>query len=374
MSGVMTREVHPGGTVWRRWVLLGAAVCLSLGAAESAMRMWDKRIAVSDRMDSGLVRHDAELGWALSPSWRGQHLHADFRVRYSVDGLGMRVDPESPPVRRGRHLAVLGDSFTFGLGVNDGETFVSILNRGSSNTWWNYGVPGYSTDQECLCLERDVMRRRPDVVLLVHYLGNDALDNPRPVPLQVRASKPFFQVQLGQLVLTNSPVPVEVPPGTALGGDLVAAVLPAARRESRIARWGRRSALVSRLLAILPTDHEKVEWESSLADELVLSDLLVRRARDTARKGGATFALVLMPGRSWVEAPRSLSAGYQEFLRARILSDAREAGIEVIDLGSGLREEWKKKGVRLYHPNEGHLTSKGHEVVARRLREWELGK
>ena len=367
----MKRQAHPGEAVWRKWVLFGAAVCMSMAVAESAMRMWEKRVAVSDRMDPGLVRHDAELGWVLSPSWRGEHRHADFHVQYSVDGLGLREDPQSPRARRGRLLVVMGDSFTFGLGVNDRETFVSVLNRESSNTWWNYGVPGYSTDQECLSLERDVMRRHPDGVLLVHYLGNDALDNPRAVPLQVRASKPFFNVQSGQLILSNSPVPVDVPPGTAIGGDLVSAVLPSNRKESWLSRWGHRSALARRILAMIPTDSDGVDWGSGLADELVLSDLLVQRARDTARKGAATFVLVLMPGRSWVEAPRSLSAGYQEFLRARILSDARKAGIEVIDLGTGLREEWKNEGARLYHPNEGHLTPRGHEVVAKQLRDWE---
>jgi len=114
------------------------------------------------------------------------HIHScassHFDVVYDIDASGFRIDPLAG--KTGSRVAVLGDSFTFGLGVANGETFVSRLNAGSDDGrhYLNLGVPGYSTDQELLLLKKTGNALKPDIVLLVVYLANDLFDNNRSFP------------------------------------------------------------------------------------------------------------------------------------------------------------------------------------------------
>ncbi len=83
---------------------------------------------------------------------------------------------------------------------------------------------------------------------------------------------------------------------------------------------------------------------------------------------GIELRLVLMPGRTYVEQPGSLSAQYQDYLREKILQHGEKRDIVTMDLAMGLRALYEKHGMRLYHPNEGHLNVDGHAAVADFLR------
>jgi hypothetical protein len=126
------------------------SLLVSLGAIEGFLQYQDHQIAQSDKMDPGLIFYDPELGWQLAPHWSGSHQHYDFNVDYHINYTGLRADPQEAQSKP--RVAVLGDSFTFGIGVDDTETFVSLLNADEElpGSYVNLGVPGYSTDQEYL--------------------------------------------------------------------------------------------------------------------------------------------------------------------------------------------------------------------------------
>jgi hypothetical protein len=84
-----------------------------------------------------------------------------------------------------RRVLFVGDSFTFGQGVNDDETFAAQTERRLKQLCpttpleiVNTGVPGFSTSQELAFLEREGLALEPDVVVLGFY-GNDPQDNLR---------------------------------------------------------------------------------------------------------------------------------------------------------------------------------------------------
>ena len=174
------------------------ASSVSLVAVEFVLRYQDRLIAHSEHMEPGLIRYNADLGWQLTPGWSGVHHHYDYDVEYDIDASGFRVDPHAG--KTGSRVAVLGDSFTFGLGVANDETFVSRLNAGSDDRrqYLNLGVPGYSTDQELLLLRKTGKALKPDSVLLVVYLANDLFDNNRPFPLQADHAKPYYRLDTQQ--------------------------------------------------------------------------------------------------------------------------------------------------------------------------------
>lgn len=79
-------------------------------------------------------------------------------------------------------IAVIGDSFTFGMGVESEDSYPkkleSILNSrtaGMNYEVMNFGVISYNTFQEVKFLKDKALKYKPDIVI-VGYLSNDIID------------------------------------------------------------------------------------------------------------------------------------------------------------------------------------------------------
>lgn len=157
-----------------------------------------------------LWRYDERLGWSLRPG-----ASADTRLENAtrpgpdaaiahINAAGLR----GPEVRTDgpRRILVLGDSFAFGVGVDDDHTFAAQLGALLGPSWevLNGGVSGYSTDQELLWFER-LESLRPEVVVLV-VCDNDFGANTEDAAYEVYR-KPVFELVDGRPTLRNVPVP-----------------------------------------------------------------------------------------------------------------------------------------------------------------------
>lgn len=354
-----------------RLVTLLLAAGIGLALVELVLRWRQSAVQGSDEPDPGLVRYDPQLGWQLTPGWRGGHRHHDFDVRYAIDDLGFRVDPARPRERRGKVVAVVGDSFTFGLGVNDGETFVSALNQRGTNTFLNLSMPGYSTDQEALLIEREVLKRHPDELLLVVYVGNDLLDNQFSRPIQFAATKPYFELTTNGLTLRNVPVPAVADPARAAPPDLATVVLGSTNRNSGLVPALTRRFTIARLVSeeLLPAPDYSRVFAARFGPAIDLFGAILVRINQECTVAGTRLTVLVLAGRSFVEQPRSLSAQYQEFFRQQVMRVCEQRGIPAHDLATGLRRDFQASKARLFHPNDGHLTPAGHAAVARAILE-----
>ena len=94
-----------------------------------------------------------------------------------TDSNGFRVGPHNLSHKK-RLAIVLGDSYTFGVGVNYEESFVGLLNTsGAGYHFLNSGVPGYGPTQYRMTLEYLLNEGyRPEIILLAIYVGNDFYD------------------------------------------------------------------------------------------------------------------------------------------------------------------------------------------------------
>jgi hypothetical protein len=133
-------------------------------------------------------RHVVGAPWGLrynEPGARYRHKSADGTWYFRINSQGMRADrdysyPKPPGVRR---IIALGDSMTAGLEVANEQTFCRVLERelgkaGLKVEVFNTGVSGFSSAEECLYLERELIKYDPDIVI-VSYCGNDLDDNVR---------------------------------------------------------------------------------------------------------------------------------------------------------------------------------------------------
>jgi len=345
------------------------AIGLCLAVTETVLSFTDRRTIAGETLDPGLILHDDDLGWRLAPDWKGRHRHDGYDVRYSTNRYGYRGDFEqafSPA--KSRRYAVLGDSFTFGFGVNDGETFVDLLNQRAprEEQFLNFAVPGYATDQELLQAARALNAFRITDFVVVVYLANDLIDNMLDFPIQAGGAKPYFELERGRLILRNHPVPDVRKAPADLSRDFGAIVLAGVEPPGVVDRWIGNRAI---------TRHFGIEWPPPaklfpaqarrFAPSLDLFMALGEALRDVAAKRGARLHIVLLGGRSFVADAGGYSAQYQDHMRALIMARAGPAGLRVLDLAGYLRIE-DPRG-QLYYPQDGPLTAHGNRIVAQWL-------
>lgn len=193
-----------------------AALLLAILALEGGTRLLGihfpaiERPGVSDR---GLWVYDASKGWFHAPGATGQSYRGGpDRGLVRINSLGLRGREVALRKEEGVfRVLVFGDSFAFGVGVDEEHLFSSHLERllslssGARSEVINMGVSGYSTDQELLLFEDLGANLAPDLVLVV------ACDNDFPGNLSDFAYqayyKPYFSLEAGGLLRRNIPVP-----------------------------------------------------------------------------------------------------------------------------------------------------------------------
>jgi lysophospholipase L1-like esterase len=169
--------------------LVAASVGVALLLAEGVLRVSGVEVApLPERLGVSphLVRAPEPLGFANAP---GVHRMA---YRHRPGGIprvvAATVGPSGyrggEPLRVNRadtlRIACLGDSYTYGQGVDDESTWPAALGRslereagGLEVEVINAGVPHYQTRQEVELLRTRVLPLAPDIVLLAFFL-NDA--------------------------------------------------------------------------------------------------------------------------------------------------------------------------------------------------------
>ncbi len=174
-------------------LLLGASVLLVLVGIEVALTLFyptkymqAPEHAADDLFTTVLHQRSAVpgLSFELAPNrWK------KFKgIPIRTNSLGMR-DAEPLPIESTAvsRIVVLGDSFTFGLGVAGASTYPTVLeqqlNDGAGEQQFevlNLGVSGYNTQDEAVVLEnsRQLTESRQIPVLVVIFPRNP--DRPRP--------------------------------------------------------------------------------------------------------------------------------------------------------------------------------------------------
>lgn len=174
LAGPLYRHVH--GSRHNVAVLI-VATALSLAGAEGVVR-WLDLYGISYYADTERYQRaklpDAELYYVHEPNTDAHYRY--FRVR--INSLGMRGAEISEKAPDELRLLFLGDSVTFGWGVEEEDTFAervgSMLEErlGRPVRSLNSGVGSYNTQSEWGFLSRHGDRLEPDLVALV-YVVND---------------------------------------------------------------------------------------------------------------------------------------------------------------------------------------------------------
>jgi lysophospholipase L1-like esterase len=120
-----------------------------------------------------LFEPDAKLFWRLKSNLNRVRAaeclpQKEFPFSVSTDASGRRLMPQPKSVTH--RVLFLGDSCTFGIPVNDDETFPAIIQRKLEGVQSiNAAVPGYTAFQGRLLLEGIYSELQPDVVVITFW-------------------------------------------------------------------------------------------------------------------------------------------------------------------------------------------------------------
>jgi hypothetical protein len=323
-----------------RALLLGGGVVVALGIAEVAVRLLAPAaprpritepagVSPFERTDKGLYVYRPGASFSHVYDVGADHRRyfgSDGRVSYRINNLGFRgadVAMEKPPAVR--RVLCVGDSFTFGEGVHEQDTWPHRLGRllGGGTQVLNAGVQGYDFDHEALFLLLHGRRLRPDVVVIAFFM-NDVM--------------PFGETVEHHALLTESP--------------------------EELSRFARLSALwrllERRRVAARQTRRYLEDLRASFAGE---------RWREARRRIGTLREMADHDGFRIVAMIFPILYDFDDYPLERERAEARgafeQAGIEVVDLLDSYRSH---PAADLWaHPVDPHPNELAHGIAAQQL-------
>ncbi|HKX04575.1 MAG TPA: hypothetical protein VJX71_18930 [Methylomirabilota bacterium] len=325
------------------------------------------------RLEEPYLVSDELLGWTVGPARRSH----DGLNQSSVEGIRSdRAGVSFAATHPARRVALVGDSFTFGLDVRYEDSWASrleqVLRPGTQVL--NFGVSGYGIDQAYLRYTRDVRPWHARVVIFGVFPG-DLGRSMGVYPLiylpgeDLPFAKPRFILKDGGLSLVNVPVPtMDTVLSTRSVSGLPYVDYDMDYHESDW-RWRpfHASQLVRAVLSRYPVRSARGPAVSPEALRAVNGELLRDFVR-LVRADGSMPLVVYMPGRNdylaWAQDPKHLPIITRDVLR--------QVGVEFTDLtpcvGAVPEAERFVAGKRHYSPRtSAAIASCLKDLVSSRL-------
>jgi hypothetical protein len=338
----------------RRLLLTGIFLLAGLVAAELLVRAYVPRRTPSTESGPRLVQpsDDPRVRFENRPGARQviRFFDAKGGVAKEVvavindDGYrGPAVAKEKPPGTL--RIAALGDSQTFGIGINEGESWPAVLEAslkkslpGTAVEVMNCAVPGYDAEQEAAALESRWLAYAPDVVVL-GYFAND----PPPPKTRPDEGKSWSRWLMGEL-------------------------LPSQHGFLGFAR--RHSALVDTVLDGIYRRLLVREWtvgaeqlHDDASDGWQRTRELLALERDLCARAGARFGVVLIPFLIHSGDGLISTGPYR-----KVSAVCTAAGIPAFDLEPSFR------GVdlsgMLVHERDSHSAAPAHRIEGEAIARW----
>lgn len=164
-------------------LLLLIALFLTLAALEIVFRMFLRDSIVLFPRYHSEVKYGEYTTRRLRPNTVFWHTSIDGSWKFETNNQGYRDESDftyrkDPETLR---IVVLGDSHTEGFEVHQDRTYAAVLEnylkkRDIRTEVYNMGVSGFGSDEELILLENEVVKYKPDIVIL-GFFANDYEDN-----------------------------------------------------------------------------------------------------------------------------------------------------------------------------------------------------
>jgi hypothetical protein len=293
---------------------------------------------------------DDAAGHRLAPDFSGTIRRNDVVTHFSTNSLGLRADEIGP--KEGARILAFGDSFTWGWGVDQGEEWISVVERelghllgpGAVETI-NCGVNGYGTENALALLDRVGPELSPDLVL-VGFFANDYTDN-------LLGARGIYEVRDGYLF-------------DHLSHDWF--------RESFLARESHLYRLVTmawetarvKYFGGVPSTRPARQFSSAEFQKgMVLSAEYLLAMRDRATELDANFGIVWLPADVY---GMNRTAPHEIPLRSQLQHRMAIRRVPSIDLLPVVIRD--ADPAAFYLAGDGHFSVQGNELAGRVVANW----
>jgi len=339
--------------------LISAAIAvILLLCMEGLLRQfWPQSVEISDIDGEPLGRQDSHLGYRYRPNAHTVVQGPEYSAEYRINEDGMRDEsdhlvPRPSDVTR---ILLLGDSFTFGQGVDYEQIWPVIFERrllenGFKAEVVKAGVQGYDTQQEVLYLEQLFPRYDPDVVILT-FLPNDLFTDSAVASdvldhVEQNKQGQFFRRSLEWLLTFHS---VQLAKRLLTSSDY----------------------LYTRLYMLTPwPEYFTLPMSDRLNRRLELTKQLLTRAKRYCQQRGATFLVLSIPQQFQVLAKaHEYDIGNMDinFIDETLSDFAIEQQFRWIETLELLTESYRRDGEAVFLRVDGHLNEKGNLLVGNYL-------
>lgn len=336
-----------------RLALVAVGILAGCGMLEIALRISRPIPEIANPL-YGFHVSDSGLGWRGRPSIKMRFHRPDFDALVETGADGWRSADPAPPAAPTQKILFLGDSFTWGWGVSQGEVFTDELQRRLSPAIgiYNRGVNAFGTAQEYLLMERELGQTHYDHVVLMFFF-NDVSNNVDGR----RGRRPYFALADDRLLPVNLPAAPLMSPVTRFLKDHV--------RSFQFIDYEINSLLDRLEGEDEPADTPGPDLDrENLPGAAETAHLLVAMQR-LAQDKHARFTVVWIPHRTELEREISV-VPYVRAARAIVEDACRRAGIPFIDLAPAFRQR-ALSGEALIFAHDEHWNAAGHRLAAEQL-------
>jgi hypothetical protein len=337
-------------------ILIGLVV--ACGIAELGVRLISPQMTGPVEFSS-----DPDLGEIMVPQGQGvRTLPGVYRYSYSNNSLGFRGKREYREKGSNYRILLLGDSFAYGAGVDDDQTFAYLMEKQLSTPGQpvevvNAGCAGKGTDYAFKLFQVRGRGLKPDLTVLA-FFGNDFADNARGDYYRIETGGQLAAWPVDRNRSAVKSLLFNLPGYNWLISWSQAANLVKQAGVAWVLRQNRAGGGQAGRLVISYGDGRQ-----GYADDRSRRDtaIYLNNLRQAVKNSGSAFLLLYLPSRAEVQHCRETGAqGNDEQALREIAGNLGETVLSLTPLLADSGESLD----RLYYA-EGHWTAAAHRLAGR---------
>lgn len=342
----------------RLFVLL-SSFFVTFGIIEVYFRIFDPQ-----PIRPAMYKTDPIYGLRMVPGLKGYLKEAEFTQPFQLNSLGFREKEYNKRKSEGSYRIIgIGDSFTWGAGVSQSDTFIKRLERALNSDFnevnyevFNWGVSAWGTAQEFLCLEHQALAYQPDLVILQYYTGNDMADNIYSSIFRLDQEANLKRSDYGrQKIIHIKKITDYVPFYRFLTQHSHFMNFIRLRLLAKVEKSDMQQVAVT-----IPQDQEKYG--------LRLTEAILEAFFSLASKNGIKVAVLVIPekNKAFLASSGAKTAQQQRFFNeSRMLTNVcRRHNVPLLNF---LNIFLQRNTSLIYYEKDTHLSPYGHQIVAESL-------
>jgi hypothetical protein len=336
-----------------RFIAIGLGFAFALTIVEVGIRIIKPQMI-------GPIQYafDPELGEIPVPNQHGHRIFPGvYDYTYNNNSLGFRGNRE---YNYGKHsnfrILLLGDSFTYGIGVNDDQTFAYHITEHIGDSLGsleviNAGNAGKGTDYQLKLFQTLGYKFYPNLTILC-FFSNNFYRNKR--------SQYYYIIKNGELY----------PKSLASSFGLKKSIFMKMPLYNWVISWSHTANLIKRSLLLYLTSISKVSelivnYDNKIdnfadKDNIEITKIIIRKLNDVINKSGSRFMLVYIPNKYQIYYYRTKQMLSDD--EKAIIGISNELCIHYLSLTKALSES--QYNVDKLYLKEGHFTSIAHMIAA----------